>query len=100
MGTGAGDGRVDQGERPGYAAVREEALSAAEDNREDHQPVLIDQARVVQGVREVSRMTGTEVNVSGGEFRLSTDGELSGPHRSVTWKLLPGVLRMHLPRPD
>ena len=51
-------------------------------------------------MREVSRMTGKEVNVSGGEFRLSTDGELSGPHRSVTWELLPGALRMHQPRPD
>lgn len=48
-------------------------------------------------MREVTRVTGRKVSVSGEEFWLSTDGEISGPYRSMTWSLLPATLRMHLP---
>ncbi len=45
---------ADQGERPGDAAVREQSLPAADDDREDDQPVLVDQAGVVQGMGQTA----------------------------------------------
>ncbi len=48
-------------------------------------------------MREVSRVRGMEVSVAGEEFWTSSDGELSGPHASRTWTVLPAALQMHLP---
>jgi diacylglycerol kinase family enzyme len=50
-------------------------------------------------MREVSRLTGREVTVSGEPFRVVTDGEITGPHESMTWTVLPGALSLHLPGP-
>jgi diacylglycerol kinase family enzyme len=48
-------------------------------------------------MKEVSRVHGKEVTVQGDDFWLTTDGELSGPHRERGWKVLPGAVEMFLP---
>ena len=37
------------------------------------------------------------MTVSGEEFWLSADGEISGPERSRSWRLEPAAYRMILP---
>jgi YegS/Rv2252/BmrU family lipid kinase len=48
-------------------------------------------------MKEVERLRGTKVEVEGDEFWLSADGEVSGPHSSASWELLPDAVRMFLP---
>jgi diacylglycerol kinase family enzyme len=48
-------------------------------------------------MKEVSRVRGHEVVVEGDDFWLTTDGELSGPHRSGRWEVVPGAVSMFLP---
>lgn len=48
-------------------------------------------------MREVLRVRGSSVEVSGEAFWLSTDGEITGPHTRHTWTARPGALRMHRP---
>ncbi len=47
--------------------------------------------------RDVTYRTARSVRVSGQEFYVSADGELSGPVSSRLWTIYPGVLSMHLP---
>lgn len=42
-------------------------------------------------------LRGREVSVSGEQFWLSADGEISGPERKRTWHLEPGAYSMVLP---
>ncbi len=49
-------------------------------------------------MREVTRISGSTVEVSGEEFWISSDGELSGPHRAMRWQVLSAAMRMHVPR--
>ncbi len=62
---------------------------------------LIYMARLKGGshhlMKEVSRVHGKQVAVQGDDFWLTTDGELSGPHRQRSWKVLPGAVDMFLP---
>ncbi|HET6560690.1 MAG TPA: diacylglycerol kinase family protein [Marmoricola sp.] len=52
-------------------------------------------------MKEVSRVRGQQVTVEGGDFWLTSDGELSGPHRRRTWRVVPGAVDMFLPEvPD
>lgn len=46
---------------------------------------------------DVSTLRGRTVKVSGDEFWLSADGEISGPERSRSWRLEPGAYSMILP---
>ena len=46
---------------------------------------------------DVVTLRGTSVKVSGDEFWLSADGEISGPERNRTWRIEPGAFRMPLP---
>jgi YegS/Rv2252/BmrU family lipid kinase len=46
---------------------------------------------------DVVTMRGTSVKVSGDEFWLSADGEVSGPERSRSWRLEPAAYSMILP---
>lgn len=46
---------------------------------------------------DVLYLRGREVTVSGEEFWASADGELYGPERSRTWRVLPAAYRMVLP---
>jgi diacylglycerol kinase (ATP) len=46
---------------------------------------------------DVVTMRGTSVKVSGEEFWLSADGEVSGPERSRSWRLEPAAYSMILP---
>ncbi len=48
-------------------------------------------------MKEVNRVSGTEVTVEGDEFWITADGELSGPQTRRTWTLEVGVLEMYLP---
>jgi diacylglycerol kinase (ATP) len=48
-------------------------------------------------MKEVERLNGTEVEVEGDEFWVSADGEVTGPHTSMSWTLRPGAVRMFLP---
>ena len=48
-------------------------------------------------MQEVVRVDGKEVVVEGGDFWVTADGELSGPHRHRQWTLVPGALEMFLP---
>jgi diacylglycerol kinase (ATP) len=50
-------------------------------------------------MKEVRRVHGKHVAVQGDDFWLTTDGELSGPHRSRSWEVLPGAVDMFLPDP-
>ena len=43
------------------------------------------------GRDDVAVARGREVTVSGDDFPLNTDGELSGPHSARTWRVLPGA---------
>lgn len=47
---------------------------------------------------DVVSVQGRTVAVSGEEFWLSADGEISGPERHRTWRLVPEAYRMVLPR--
>lgn len=49
-------------------------------------------------MREVLRVTGTCCRVEGEEFYLSADGEITGPHTSISFELRPGAVEMFLPR--
>ncbi len=51
-------------------------------------------------MREVTRITGSEVTVEGEDFWLTTDGEVSGPHRSRRWEVRSGATTMYLPASD
>lgn len=46
---------------------------------------------------DVVTLRGRSVKVSGDEFWLSADGEISGPERSRSWRLESGAYRMILP---
>ena len=46
---------------------------------------------------DVATLRGRSVKVSGGEFWLSADGEVSGPERSRSWRLEPAAYSMILP---
>ena len=46
---------------------------------------------------DVVSLRGRSVQVSGDEFWLSADGEISGPERSRSWRLEPGAYTMLLP---
>ncbi len=48
-------------------------------------------------LREVVRVEGREVEVSGDPFVLVSDGEISGPVTDRRWSVEPGAVRMHLP---
>jgi YegS/Rv2252/BmrU family lipid kinase len=48
-------------------------------------------------MEEVSRVHGKQVEVQGDDFWLTTDGELSGPHRRRSWEVVPGAVDMFLP---
>ena len=48
-------------------------------------------------MKEVTRVTGCEVRVEGEDFWTTSDGELSGPHRSRTWQLRADAVEMYLP---
>jgi YegS/Rv2252/BmrU family lipid kinase len=48
-------------------------------------------------MKEVTRVHGKHVGVQGDDFWLTTDGELSGPHRRRSWEVLPGAVAMFLP---
>jgi YegS/Rv2252/BmrU family lipid kinase len=50
-------------------------------------------------MREVTRARGQRVQVEGGDFHISADGEISGPYGSMSWELRPGAVRMFLPAP-
>ena len=58
-------------------------------------------ARLRKGEHEdrddVVSVRGTSVKVSGGEFWLSADGEISGPERSRSWRLERAAYSMILP---
>ncbi len=49
---------------------------------------------------DVVTLRGRSVKVSGDEFWLSADGEISGPERSRSWRLEPAAYWMILPPPD
>lgn len=44
---------------------------------------------------DVTHLRGKEVRIEGKPFRLSADGELSGPHTRASWRLVPGAIQMH-----
>lgn len=46
---------------------------------------------------DVVMLRGSSVKVSGDEFWLSADGEISGPERSRSWRLEPAAYRLILP---
>ena len=46
---------------------------------------------------DVVTLRGTSVKVSGDEFWLSADGEISGPERSRSWRIEPAAYSMILP---
>ncbi|MGN0063066.1 MAG: diacylglycerol/lipid kinase family protein [Nocardioides sp.] len=46
---------------------------------------------------DVLYLRGREVTVSGEEFHVSADGELYGPERSRSWRIVAGAYRMVLP---
>ena len=46
---------------------------------------------------DVLMLRGRTVKVSGDEFWLSADGEISGPERSRSWRLEPAAYSMILP---
>jgi YegS/Rv2252/BmrU family lipid kinase len=46
---------------------------------------------------DVVTVRGTSVKVSGDEFWLSADGEISGPERSRSWRIEPAAYSMILP---
>jgi YegS/Rv2252/BmrU family lipid kinase len=46
---------------------------------------------------DVVTLRGRSVKVSGGEFWLSADGEVSGPERSRSWRIEPAAYSMILP---
>ncbi|QSR32956.1 diacylglycerol kinase [Nocardioides sp. S5] len=46
---------------------------------------------------DVVMLRGRSVKVSGDEFWLSADGEMSGPERSRSWRLEPAAYRLILP---
>ncbi|PKH38079.1 diacylglycerol kinase [Nocardioides alpinus] len=46
---------------------------------------------------DVTTLKGRSVKVSGDEFWLSADGEISGPERSRSWRLEPAAYSMILP---
>ena len=46
---------------------------------------------------DVLSLRGRSVKVSGDEFWLSADGEISGPERSRSWRLEPAAYSMILP---
>ena len=46
---------------------------------------------------DVVTLRGKSVKVSGGEFWLSADGEISGPERSRSWRIEPAAYSMILP---
>lgn len=47
---------------------------------------------------DVDYVRGREVSVSGEDFWVSSDGELYGPERHRSWRLVPGAYHMVLPR--
>ncbi len=49
---------------------------------------------------DVLTLRGKTVKVSGDEFWLSADGEISGPERSRSWRLEPAAYAMILPASD
>lgn len=58
---------------------------------------LIDLRRGRHGERpDVDRLVGRFVEVEGKPFDLSSDGELSGPHTSASWRLERAALLMHV----
>ncbi|HEY0889760.1 MAG TPA: diacylglycerol kinase family protein [Nocardioides sp.] len=46
---------------------------------------------------DVHTATGTVVSVSGRKFWCSADGELTGPHRQKTWRVLPAAYELMVP---
>ena len=61
-------------------------------------------ARLRKGEHEqredVFSSRGRTVTVSGEEFWMSADGEISGPERNRTWRVEPAAYAMVLPRPE
>lgn len=49
------------------------------------------------GRDDVVSLQGHEVVVSGEEFYINADGEVTGPRRHCSWRVLPGAWRMYLP---
>ncbi|WP_340540791.1 diacylglycerol/lipid kinase family protein [Nocardioides sp. GXZ039] len=49
---------------------------------------------------EVDYLRGSQVTVTGEEFWISADGEISGPEQRRSWRLLPAAYSMLLPRPS
>jgi YegS/Rv2252/BmrU family lipid kinase len=47
---------------------------------------------------DVKYLRGTSVTVTGQDFYCSADGEVFGPERNRTWRLVPDAMRMALPR--
>lgn len=48
---------------------------------------------------DVIHVSGTAVTTSGDAFYLNADGEVTGPHRQRTWRVVPGAWRCLLPHP-
>lgn len=49
---------------------------------------------------DVTTARGSQVSISGEDFWISADGELSGPERRRTWHLEPGAYSLLVPRVD
>ena len=49
---------------------------------------------------DVFSARGRSVTVSGEEFYMSADGEISGPERNRTWRVEPAAYSVVLPRAD
>jgi diacylglycerol kinase (ATP) len=49
------------------------------------------------GRDDVVSLRGREVVVSGEEFFINADGEVTGPRRHCSWRVVPGAWRMYLP---
>jgi diacylglycerol kinase (ATP) len=51
-------------------------------------------------MKEVTRVQGRAVRVTGEPFHLVADGEISGPYTERCWELRRGAVEMFLPPPD
>jgi diacylglycerol kinase (ATP) len=51
-------------------------------------------------MKEVVHASGRRVEVEGDDFYVTSDGELSGPHRRRGWALQKGAVEMWLPQAD
>lgn len=48
---------------------------------------------------DVLHVSGTTVTINGDPFHINADGEVTGPHRHTTWRLIPHAWRCLLPHP-